>query len=134
MWEDGVIRWFKSICDSVTSKSLSIEVHGFDGSDTWLVVQDTLVALNARIGTLLVYLSSNLVRPRGGKLTKKNIRRLLPRLYKAGIKVVVQQHSWMSEDEMVCDCISTYLLFSLPPRLASLSFPSMRLPSFSRTS
>ena len=134
MSQDGAIRWFTSMCDSVTSKSLSIVFSGFtEWTEIWLEIQKTLLALNARIGNLSVYFSStNWVAEE--KVRQDNIRRLIPLLYEAGIEVVVLDNTWIYKDEMVCDCISTHLLFSLPPHLVSLSFPSMRLPSFSRTS
>ena len=48
--QDDVIRWFNSICESVTSKSLVVEVGNFPTEvEICDKIQDTLLALRERI-------------------------------------------------------------------------------------
>ena len=72
-----VIRWFNSICESVTSKSLVVEVRWFS-EDVGICdkIQDTLLALYQRIETFSVYLTPG---------TKE--QGLFSKLYEAGIVV-----------------------------------------------
>ena len=56
--QDDVIRWFNSICESVTSKSLVVEVRNFSEKvEICDKIQDTLLALYERIETFSVYLT-----------------------------------------------------------------------------
>ena len=109
---DVVLQWFDLICGSVTSKSLVIEVHGFY---RWQGIcdriQDTLLALNARIETFSVYLSSGNWEEEEA-VRKENMRRLFSRLYEAGVEVV-QEDDLMCDDDKVCHYILTYFLYSL---------------------
>ena len=93
--QDDVIRWFNSICESVTSKSLVVEVH--DPSEEAEIcgkIQDTLLALYERIETFSVYLLPG---------TKE--KGLFPKLYEAGI--VVEKDVGEDEDKQVGDWILT---------------------------
>ena len=55
--QDNVIRWFNSICESVTSNSLVVEVRDFSEEvEICDKIQDTLLALHERIETFSVYL------------------------------------------------------------------------------
>ena len=55
--QDDVIRPFNSICESVTSKSLVVEVLNFSMEvEMCDKIQDTLLALRGRIETFSVYL------------------------------------------------------------------------------
>ena len=75
--QDDVIRWFNSICESVTSKSLVVEVRRFpEEVEICDKIQDTLLALCERIETFSVYLAPG---------TKE--RGLFSKLYEAGIVV-----------------------------------------------
>ena len=111
---DDVIRWFNSICESVTSKSLVVEVLGFStGVEICDKIQDTLLALRERIGTFSVYL------PPG---TKEN--GLFSKLYEVGI--VIEEDIRGSENKQVGHSIPTsYLLYSSLLFLAFPSFPPM---------
>ena len=91
---DDVIRWFNSICESVTSKSLVVEVCRFSEEvEICDKIQDTLLALYERIGSFLVYLTPG---------TKE--KGLFSKLYEAGI-VVERSLDWVEE-------VSDYLLTS----------------------
>ena len=82
-----VIRWFNSICESVTSRSLVVNLYGlFNESEICNKIQDTLLALHTRIETLSIFLCRDSF-PRQANLNLKDMRELLSRLYKAGIVV-----------------------------------------------
>ena len=92
---DDVIRWFNSICESVTSKSLVVEVRDFSEEvEICDKIQDTLLALYERIETFSVYLTPG---------TKE--KRLFSQLYEAGI--VVQRYLRYDTDKQVGYCILT---------------------------
>ena len=56
--QDDVIRWFNSICESVTSRSLVVGLAGLSNkSETCNKIEDVLLALYTRIDTLSVFLS-----------------------------------------------------------------------------
>ena len=111
--QDDVIRWFNSICESVTSKSLVVEVRDFSEKvEICNKIQDTLLALYERIETFSVYLP--------GTQDKK----LFSKLYETG--VVVEESILGDEDKEVADCIlASYLSYSSLSFLASPSFPPM---------
>ena len=108
---DYVLQWFNLICGSVTSKSLAVEVRRFhEWQKTCDKIQDTLLALNARIETFSVYLSSDdWVEEEA--VRKEKMRKLFSGLYKAGVEVIVQEDRWMYEEDGVCHYILTYLLY-----------------------
>ena len=82
-----VIQWFNSICESVTSKSLVVEVRHFSEKVKLCnKIQDTLLALYERIETFSVYLRPG---------TKKE--GLFSKLYEVGI--VVEKDLWRDKDE-----------------------------------
>ena len=112
--QDDMIRWFNSICESVTSKSLVVEVRWFSEKvEICDKIQDTLLALYERIETFSVYLIPG---------TKK--QGLFSKLYEVGI--VVEEVIWGNEDKEVADCIlASYLSYSSLSFLASPSFPPM---------
>ena len=107
--QDNVIRWFNSICESITSKSLIIEVcDPPEGAQICNKIQDTLLALNARIETLSVQLfRSYSDASTTKKKRKKDFRKLFPKLYEKG--VVVERHR--KGDKLVC---SYFLTSKLP--------------------
>ena len=83
--QDDVIQWFNSICESITYKSLVIEVRGFtDEVEICNKIQDTLLVLYERIETFSVYLTPG---------TKD--KGLVSKLYEAGI--VVDKVVWDSQ-------------------------------------
>ena len=93
--QDDVIRWFNSICESVTSKSLVVEVREFSKEvEICAKIQDTLLALYERIETFSVYLLPGTKQK--GQFSK---------LYEAGI--VVEEDVGYDEDKQVGDCILT---------------------------
>ena len=98
--EDDVIRWFNSICESVTSKSLIVEVRNFIMEvEICDKIQDTLLALRERIETFSVYL------PPG---TKE--KGLFSKLYEVGI--VIEEHIGGIRDKQVGHSIPTFYLLS----------------------
>ena len=93
--QDDVIRWFNSICESVTSKSLVVEVRDCQNEvEICDKIQDTLLALYERIETFSVYLTPG---------TKNN--GLFSKLYETG--VVVEEDVGKDEDKQVGDWILT---------------------------
>ena len=94
--QDDVIRWFNSICESVTSKSLAVEVLNFSRMEVEICdrIQDKLLALHERIETFSVYL------PPG---TKE--KGLFSKLYEVGI--VIEEDLWNNPDKQVGHSIPT---------------------------
>ena len=89
--QDDVIRWFNSICESVTSKSLVVEVRGFTEEVAICnKIQDTLLALYERIETFSVYLTPG---------TKE--KRLFSKLYEVGIVIEEDIDIWTHENKRV---------------------------------
>ena len=109
--QDDVIRWFNSICESVTSKSLVVEVCGFSKeAEIFDKIHDTLLALYERIETFSVYLTPG---------TKE--QGLFSKLYEVGI--VIEKDIGLYENRQV-NCILTFFLsYSSVLFLASPSFP-----------
>ena len=107
--QDNVIRWFRSICENITSRSLVVMVEGFSKvSKTCNEIQDILLSLYARIETFSVYLSED--DWEGDEITeKKDLQTLFPRLYEAG--VVIKKGVRYSNNGIVGHDI---LIFSLP--------------------
>ena len=92
--QDDVIRWFNSICESMTSKSLVVGLYGLINElEICNKIQDTLLALCERIETFSVHLTK-----------PKKDKGLFSKLYEAGIVV----EKLLNEDEEV----SSYLLTS----------------------
>ena len=93
--QDDVIRWFNSICESVTSKSLVVEADGFtEEVEICDKIQDTLLALYKRIETFSVYLTPG---------TKD--KGLFSKLYE--VCIVVEDYIGEDKDKQVGDCILT---------------------------
>ena len=98
-FEDDVLGWFNAICESITSKSLVVEVCEFPKEAKICdKIQDTLLVLYKRIETFSVYLTPG---------TKE--KGLFSKLYEAGI--VVEKRLDRDGDEAV----SGYLLISKLP-------------------
>ena len=98
--QDDVIRWFNSICESVTSKSLVVEVGNFSMEvEICDKIQDTLLALRERIETFSVYLAPG---------TKE--KGLFSKLYEVGI--VIEEDIRDDEDKRVGHSIPTSYLLS----------------------
>ena len=82
-----VVRWFNRICESITSRSLVIEVAGFsDELEICNMIQDTLLALSTKMESFSVYLSRENEKG-GGPLGTGDTRKTFSRLYKAGVVV-----------------------------------------------
>ena len=102
--QDDVIRWFNSICESVTSRSLVVCLDGLSNElSICNKIEDMLLALHTRIETLSVFLSGECFR-RQQNVDLEDVRKLFPRLYEAGI--VVENQLYWDGDEAV----SGYLL------------------------
>ena len=85
--QDDMIQWFNSICESVTSKSLVVEVRGLTKEvEICNKIQDTILALNARIESLSVYLFNT--DGFGDEIIEMDaIRKLFSKLYEKGIVI-----------------------------------------------
>ena len=93
--QDDVIRWFNSICESVTSNSLIVDVDTlFMEVEICDKIQDTLLALRERIETFSVYLTPG---------TKE--KGLFSKLYEVGI--VIEEYIMNSEIRQVGRSIPT---------------------------
>ena len=98
--QDDTIRWFSSICESVTSKSLVVEVWGPSREVEFCdKIQDTLLTLYAKIKPFSVYLVPG---------TKK--QGLFSRLYETGI--VVEENIRRNEDKQVSYCTLTSIYYT----------------------
>ena len=113
--QGDVIRWFNSICESVTSKSLVVEVcDPYYEVKICNKIQDTLLALHERIETFSVYLTPG---------TKG--RGLFSKLY--GVGIVFEEDLWLDKNKQVdFGILTSYLLYSSLSFSASPSFPPMR--------
>ena len=103
---DDVIRWFNSICESVTSRSLVVGLYGLSNEpDICNKIQEILLALHTRIENLSIFVSG---KDHFGKqvVDLEDVRKLFSRLYEAGI--VVEKWLAYNGDEVV----SGYLLTS----------------------
>ena len=106
--QGDVILWFNSICESVASKSLVVGLYGLiNESEICNKIQDTLLALHTRIGTLSTFLSTEYFS--GQKVDLQDVRKLFSRLYDAGL--VVEKRLGRDGEEAV----SGYLLISKLP-------------------
>ena len=106
--QDDVIRWFNSICESVTSRSLVVGLYGLSNeSEICNKIQDVFLALHTRIETLSVFLSRECFS--GQDVDLKDMRKLFSRLYKGGIVV----EKWL--DRFGDEAVSGYLLTSKLP-------------------
>ena len=112
--QGDVIRCFNSICESVTSKSLVVEVLSFPMEvEICDKIQDTFLALRERIETFSVYLTPG---------TEE--KGLFSKLYEVGI--VIEEYIGEDRDKQVGHSIPTsYLLSSSLSFLAFPSFPRM---------
>ena len=92
--QDDVIRWFNSICESMTSKSLVVGLYGLINElEMCNKIQDTLLALHTRIETLSIFLSTRSFYEES-KIDRKDVRKLFSGLFKAGIVV----KRWLAYD------------------------------------
>ena len=102
---DNVIQWFNSICQNVTSKSLVVEVRDFsEKAEICNKIQDTLLALNARIGSLSVYLLNTDARK--SAIETGGTRKLFSNLYEKGI-VIEKRLGW--DESVCCYCLASKL-------------------------
>ena len=82
-----MIRWFNSICESVTSRSLVVCLDGlYNESEICNKIQDMLLALHTRIETLYILLSTEFLFIQHD-VDLEDVRKLFSRLYEAGIVV-----------------------------------------------
>ena len=109
---NDVIRWFNSICESVTSKSLVVAVRRLpEEVEICDKIQDTLLVLYERIETFSVYLAPG---------TKA--KSLFSKLYKA--EIVIEEDIDVYAYKQVVHCMLTSsLLCSSLSFLVSPSFP-----------
>ena len=95
--QNDMIRWFNSICESVTSRSLVVGLSGLSNeSEICNKIQDMLLALHTRIDTLSIFLSTSSFH-RKSKVDLEDVRKLFFRLYEAGIVV----EKWLDRHEAV---------------------------------
>ena len=106
--QDDVIRWFNSICESVTSRSLVVGLERLvNESEICNKIEDMLLAFHTRIETLSVFLSGSCFY--GQDLDMEDVRKLFSRLYEKGIVV----EKWLDRDGD--EAVSGYLLISKLP-------------------
>ena len=82
--EDATVQWFRSLCESVASEKITIQVEGFPkGVDGCRTIEDTLLSLNAH---------GKLTENRPIYLDEWRVDRetLFPRLY--GLGIVTQNY------------------------------------------
>ena len=127
--QDDVIRWLNSICESVTSRSLVISLDGlFNESEICSKIQDILLALHTKTGTLSIFLSTKCF-PREQSIDLEDVRKLFPRLYEAGIVV----EKWLGYDGD--EAVSGYLTSNLPIlTMFIFSVPLLSVDSFGLSS
>ena len=107
--QDDVIRWFNSICESVTSRSLVIELYGLiNESEICNKIQNMLLALHARIENLSISISGK-ADSGTQQVDLEDVRKLFSRLYEAGIVI----EKWL--DPYGDEAVSDYLLTSKLP-------------------
>ena len=107
--QDDVIRWFNSICESVTSRSLVVGLDRLSHeSEICNKIQDILLALHTRIENLSIFVSG---KDHFGMqvVDLEDVRKLFSRLYEKGI--VVEQRL----DHFGDEAVSGYLLISKLP-------------------
>ena len=103
--QDNEIRWFNSICESVTSRSLAVGLYGlWNESGICNKIQDILLALHTRIETLSIFLSTKCFPVQ--KVDLEDVRKLFSRLYEAGIVIKKWLDPYKDEE------VSSYLLTS----------------------
>ena len=96
--QNDVVRWFNSSCESVTSKSLVVEVYGLSKEvEICAKIQDTLLALHKRIKTFSVYLTPGM-----------KAQALFSKLYEA--EIVIEDYIGLATDKAVGYCILTSYL------------------------
>ena len=107
--QNDVIRWFNSICESVTSRSLVVGLDGLSNeSEICNKIQEILLALHAKIENLSIFISGKDHVGRH-RVDLEDVRKLFSRLYEAGI--VIEKWLGAYGDEAVSD----YLLTSKLP-------------------
>ena len=83
---DDVIRRFTSICESVASKSLVVEVHGLSNNPEMCnKIQDTLLLLCGRLGGAFSLYLSEEHWDEGILVKKEEMRELFSKLYEKGV-------------------------------------------------
>ena len=95
--QDDKIRWFNSICESVTSRSLVVDLYGLSKeSETCNKIQEILLTLQARIKNLSIFISG---KEYDGtqQVDLEDVRKLFSRLYEAGI-VVEKWLNWYGDE------------------------------------
>ena len=99
--QNDVLQWFNSICESVTSNSLVLDLFGlFNESEICNQIQDIVLTLHTRIETLSIFLSRGCFRGQE-HVDLEDVRKLFSRVYEAGI--VVEKS--LEDDEAVSDCL-----------------------------
>ena len=97
--QDDVIRWFNSICESVASRSLVVEVKGFpEKVESCERIENTLLALGGRTERFSIYLCGNELN-KGEPMKLEDVRRSFRRVFEAGIVV---EECMLSYTEVVC--------------------------------
>ena len=102
--QDNEIRWFNSICESVTSRSLVLCLYGLSNeSQICDKIQELLLALHARVENLSIFISGKDYIGRH-TVDLEDVQKLFSRLYEVGI--VFEKWLYWNGDEAV----SGYLL------------------------
>ena len=109
--QDDVIRWFNSICESVTSRSLVVCLYGLSNeSETCDKIQEILLALHARIENLSIFVSGREYHGTEG-VDLEDMRKIFSRLYETGIVV----EKWLDQNRNRDEAVSGHFLTSKLP-------------------
>ena len=85
--QDDVIRVFNSICESITSSSLVVEVYGLPTEwEACSSIQNMLLALSIRVENFCICLSEEHWNERAS-MEKERMQKLFSRLYEVGVVV-----------------------------------------------
>ena len=108
--QDDVIRWFNSICESVTSRSLVVGLYGLSNeSEICNEIQEILLALHAKIENLSIFISGKKY-DGTQQVDLEDVRKLFPRLYEAGI-VVEKWLDYFGDETVSDDLLTSKLLY-----------------------
>ena len=125
-----MIRWFTSICESMTSRSLVVNLYGFSHElEICNKIEDMLLSLHTRIETLSIFISGECFREQQ-RVDTEDVRKLFSRLYETGI--VVEKWLHWNRDEAVSGYFLTSNLLMLTmfmPSVPLLSVDSFELQS-----
>ena len=127
---DTVVQWFNSICESVTSSSLVVEVHGFRRNlKICSEIEDMLLALYERVKISHIYMTG-LRLEEDGVVRKDDIPNLFPRLYELGIVIQKRLNANEAVSRYFITSVQITMLSTVVFRARLLSVDNLPLRSF----